>query len=392
MSQFKPLLAVFAILPMFLTGCAGLDFWPGGKANYPTASKKKPATQIITMWKPAKGKGLKGRPTRGFAGQVMFFTARDAIPAVVNGKVRVYLFDNHGTQEEQSKPIHQFDFEPEAWNTHAEYSKLGPAYNIFIPYTRSDGHEVDCTLSIRLSPADGGPVIFSEEANITLDGPKRKEMNHSRGISGDQRRKRSAKSVKQSYEISHETIVPKRVKFSKDEKRANRRGRDAVARTEHREAIDDDRASQVQRVNYESSDGDFADETAFDEQPSSRSRRTSRRRTKRHPLGEQSHSREGSDGSAQEEEGALDRLIQKHRRGSTDSRYSHSDSISVDLSDLHEDTDRESAVPRSRRDRSRPVSDRHPLTEQDEAEAGDDWEEIAESEEENRTFTVGINR
>ncbi|TWU07108.1 hypothetical protein CA54_55130 [Symmachiella macrocystis] len=212
MTHFKPLFTAIAVLLLSTTGCASLgSFWEKPPA-YPLATKERPATQIIAMWRPSTGTH-DGRPTRGFAGNIMFFTSKDTMPALVNGTVRVYVFDDQGTAEEQAKPIRQYDFPAQVWNTYAELSKIGPAYNLFIPYPRPGNHEATCTLSMRLIPDDGGPALFSEEAHITLDGNRNPDKLISR-TSGRDKNKRADKEapiVEQSFTVTSKTIVPKRI-------------------------------------------------------------------------------------------------------------------------------------------------------------------------------------
>jgi hypothetical protein len=86
----------------------------------------------------------------------------------------VFLFDDVGTVEEQSKPIHQFDFLGDAWTTHLQQSTLGPAYNVFIPYVRKHAFQVNCALRVRLTPPEGeGSAVYSETVYVTLPGKDR---------------------------------------------------------------------------------------------------------------------------------------------------------------------------------------------------------------------------
>ncbi len=212
MTHFKPLFTAIAILLLSTTGCASLgSFWEKAPA-YPLATKERPATQIIAMWRPSNGTH-DGRPTRGFAGNIMFFTSKDTMPALVNGTVRVYVFDDQGTPEEQAKPIRQYDFPGPVWNTYAELSKIGPAYNLFIPYPRPGNHEATCTISMRLIPDDGGPALFSEEAHITLDGNRNPDKLISRTSSRVKSKPADKETpvVEQSYSVTSKTIVPKRI-------------------------------------------------------------------------------------------------------------------------------------------------------------------------------------
>lgn len=136
------------------------------------ADAKNPAVEVACIWQPGEGRNDQGIPTRGFSGQVFFFTGRDSEPAVVDGDVRVYLFADRGTPEERAKPLRQFDFSPEAWATHVTNTSLGPGYAVFIPYPEDEPYQVRCQLRARFSPK-AGPVIWSEAVTMTLEGPPR---------------------------------------------------------------------------------------------------------------------------------------------------------------------------------------------------------------------------
>ena len=154
---------------MLLSGCAApqLSFW--NLDPFPRATTFDPVSRIVCIWEPAEGTGLDGLPTRGMAGQLLFFTRGEPSPVQVEGDVRIYLFDDSGTSEERAKPIHQFDFLGDAWTVHLSNSTLGAAYNVFIPYVRKHGRRVNCSLRVRLTPSEG-PVVFSPSTQITLPG------------------------------------------------------------------------------------------------------------------------------------------------------------------------------------------------------------------------------
>jgi hypothetical protein len=139
------------------------------KREHTVASAANPVARILCFWEPSEGLGVDGRPTRGFAGQLLFMTNGGAMPAEVNGDVRIYVFDDQGTYEEQARPIHQFDFKSAAWSQHLGETTLGPAYQVFIPYTRKGPHQARCALRVRLQPGDG-PVVFSEMVKVILPG------------------------------------------------------------------------------------------------------------------------------------------------------------------------------------------------------------------------------
>jgi hypothetical protein len=146
----------------------------GKGEKLPVATLDNPVSQILAIWQPADGTGLDNHPCRGFNGQIFFMTKAKSAPARVNGKVRIYLFDDQGTRAERSKPIHQFDFEPEAWNKYLYKSELGPMYGVFIPYVRPGDRETLCSIRVRLTPVDG-PPIFSELLPLALPGLKQQD-------------------------------------------------------------------------------------------------------------------------------------------------------------------------------------------------------------------------
>lgn len=161
----------FSLLACWLTltavGCATFDL-----AHIDLRSRKatarNPAIRIVCLWEPAEGRDPKGVPCKGFAGQILFLTS-SSLPVSVEGDVRVYLFDDQGTAEDQAKPLHQFDFDTGAWSQHYSYGTLGPAYNVFIPYMRRGANDATCALRVRLTP-ETGPAIFSDMTSIKLLG------------------------------------------------------------------------------------------------------------------------------------------------------------------------------------------------------------------------------
>ena len=153
-SSLIPLLLLLAA-----SGCASIPFF-GKTAKFEQADAKNPAVEILTLWQCTEGPGPQGVPIRGFAGQIYFFTQNKGAPVLVNGKVRIYVFDDHGTAQEQGRPIGEYDFNSANWNARAQRSSLGPGYSVFIPYPRNDFHQATCSLRVRFVPAVG-PTIYS---------------------------------------------------------------------------------------------------------------------------------------------------------------------------------------------------------------------------------------
>jgi len=151
------------------SGCATLHL-PWNPVMNAKATATNPAVQIVCLWEQADGRDPEGLPCRGFAGQILFLANRNATPVEIDGDVRIYLFDNIGTADDQSKPLRQFDFDAAAWNVHLTKSAVGPSYSVFVPYVRRGTLNAQCALRIRMEPKVG-PTIFSELSSLPLKGP-----------------------------------------------------------------------------------------------------------------------------------------------------------------------------------------------------------------------------
>lgn len=162
------------------TGCAMLGWNDGDKPRvHVVESPTRPVINIIALWQPAEGHDLEGLPCRGFAAQIMFFCIGNEVPAEVGGDVSIYVFDDHGTIEEQQRPIHIFEFPAEAWNTYRREATVGTTYQLFIPYTRRTSEAAKCNLRMRYTSAEGR-VTFSKETEIALPGtPRTRPMESS---------------------------------------------------------------------------------------------------------------------------------------------------------------------------------------------------------------------
>lgn len=163
-----------SVVPMLvlMAGCASGNLLHLGKAEGPKASPKTPVVKVLALWQPGDGIGLEETSCRGFGGQIYFFTQESNLPASVDGSVRVFLFDDNGSPDEQAKPLHQFEFSSEAWDTHRYENKLGTVYSVFIPYTRKGAQQAECSLQVRFTPKNG-PVVHSEMTKLTLPGTSR---------------------------------------------------------------------------------------------------------------------------------------------------------------------------------------------------------------------------
>jgi len=187
----------------------------------PEATASNPVKEVICLWQAAEGTNSDGRPTRGFAGQLLFFAAREDETVRVDGDVRVYVFDDQGTPEEQAKPIHQFDFNSHAFEAFLTETNLGAAYQFFIPYTREGSHKATCSLRVKYTSPNGRNV-YSKIAQVILPGTGNEKPINMVTITNTKqdakdRNPKSSGIVQASYESSAEqSREPKRLhKLSK---------------------------------------------------------------------------------------------------------------------------------------------------------------------------------
>jgi hypothetical protein len=160
-----------ALLLLSGPGCTSLALVNWKNEKIPNTDAQHPAIEILAIWQASEGPGPKGIPVRGFAGQIFFFTQdRAQKPVAVDGTARIYLFDDHGSVEEQARPLHQYDFDRASWAGHLQNSKLGPTYGVFIPYPRNDYHQAVCSLRIRFTAPKTRP-LYSQSSTIALPGP-----------------------------------------------------------------------------------------------------------------------------------------------------------------------------------------------------------------------------
>lgn len=163
------LMLTLSLTLLHVSGCATLKL-PSFKAEkHVKASAKNPVSKAVCIWQPAEGVGLDELPSRGFAGQIVFLTANSPTPVEVEGNVTIFLFDDRGTPEERSRPLHVFRFVDGSWQTHLRSTAWGPTYQLFIPYVRKGAHRAACSLVVQIDPPDSRRVT-SALANIVLSG------------------------------------------------------------------------------------------------------------------------------------------------------------------------------------------------------------------------------
>ena len=170
------------VLCVLLAGCAtsGLVSNATPHKKFVKATPNNPALKCLCVWQTADGFDSEGKSCRGVAGQVFFFNRDSAIPVTVNGDVHVFVFDDQGSEADQAKPLSQFDIDRQTWNMQLTRTQFGPAYRLFVPYTRSGRNQAELALRLRMTP-DSGPVVYSDLSTINLTGHKSEKSENADG-------------------------------------------------------------------------------------------------------------------------------------------------------------------------------------------------------------------
>jgi hypothetical protein len=158
-----------------LSGCTtgGLFSSWKHKEQFQKATPSNPVVRCLCLWEPAEGTGVDNKPARGLAGQIFFFT-RDSVSSVAaDGDVRIFMFDDQGTEEEQGVPLHQFDFRDNTFRAFLAPTQFGPAYQLFVPYSRKGRHQAELAIRVRLAQPGTAAPVFSDLTKVVLLGHER---------------------------------------------------------------------------------------------------------------------------------------------------------------------------------------------------------------------------
>lgn len=132
-----------------------------------------PVSKILCLWEPAEGQGVDGLPSRGFAGQIIFFGYGQDSPVKVDGTIRILEYDNYDEGQIDPTPVHRFTFDSVAWDAHRTEGTIGHAYNVFIPYSVKHMNEARCALRIEFTDNDGR-VTTSPYTEVALAAKSKK--------------------------------------------------------------------------------------------------------------------------------------------------------------------------------------------------------------------------
>lgn len=159
-----PVFVAFAITSC--VGCARFDL----RRNIPwQEAAGKPVQSVVVFWTDALIERRSGPPYRGFGGRVYFYPADMSRPVKVRGTLVIYAFDDNLPPPENLKPVRKFVFTNEQLEKVYAESKLGPSYNILIPWDEYSPTSQRISLIARFIPEEG-PSVVSEQARVFLPG------------------------------------------------------------------------------------------------------------------------------------------------------------------------------------------------------------------------------
>lgn len=174
MIRIPCLLAATSLFLFSSVGCSSLSLPHFG--NAPAATVSSTPARCLCLWQPVKTEDASGQSVQGFGGQVYFFEAGSEEPVEVEGDVRVFVFDDVGTPEQQARPKDVKDFDPFVWKSFRNKSQVGTNYALFVPYDKASKYESICSLRLRLIQADG-TQLFSDMATVKLAGKPREDKS-----------------------------------------------------------------------------------------------------------------------------------------------------------------------------------------------------------------------
>jgi hypothetical protein len=87
----------------------------------------------------------------------------------VDGQLVIYAFDESGEDPYRTEPTKRHIFPAEQLSVYESDSKLGPGYNIWLPWDEVGGYERKVSLIARFEPKDG-PIIVGEQTKHLLSG------------------------------------------------------------------------------------------------------------------------------------------------------------------------------------------------------------------------------
>ncbi len=141
-----------------LTGCQTLKI----PEKMPWVKEEKPAVidHILAVWTEAVHSQT-GKPAqRGFGGRMIFFDAQEK-PIEVDGKLTIFVFDDHNINTQDPAAKYKFVFPAEVLPQHFSKSDLGPSYSFWVPLADGNAPTQHFSLVAKFESIHGETVLSS---------------------------------------------------------------------------------------------------------------------------------------------------------------------------------------------------------------------------------------
>ncbi|GAB6166439.1 hypothetical protein JCM19992_24390 [Thermostilla marina] len=162
-----------------LVGCKTFDM--SRPIPWKMANDDQEVAEVVVFWTNAIIERAGAPPLRGFGGRVYFYPADSERSIEVTGTLVVYAFDD--SQQKTGTPpvpLRKYVFTPEQLKSTLSESKLGPSYNLLIPWDDMFGDSHKLSLICRYIPPQG-PSVVSEQARVFLPGTL-KQKDEEKGV------------------------------------------------------------------------------------------------------------------------------------------------------------------------------------------------------------------
>lgn len=183
-----------------LAGCQSFDMQR--RIPWKVPGDEQPIASVIAFWTNAVIERAGAPPVRGFGGKVYFFPQGAEQAVKVAGTMVVYVFDDTNLDPDAAPtPLRKFVFTNEQLAGTLTETKMGPAYNVLLPWDDLDGETEKLSVICRYIPPEG-PSVVSEQARVFLPGSLHKD-----GTQQAQRNRTSQSASSTSSSTRSSTVI-----------------------------------------------------------------------------------------------------------------------------------------------------------------------------------------
>jgi len=126
-------------------------------------------TRLVGTWTDTVLHQNGKKPQRGFGGRLIFYGKDAEKPALVDGQLVVYAFDETNREPTDNKPTRRYVFPPDQVARRMSTTEVGPSYSFWLPWDEVGGPQTEISLIARFEPKDGA-IVVGEQTRHLLPG------------------------------------------------------------------------------------------------------------------------------------------------------------------------------------------------------------------------------